>query len=301
MNLKKFIIFSKNKFTVTISDDKHIAEYTFFNPIKIIIIVMIVGFVISVAYVTYLYMVTSKLKEDLEVIKSKKIALMKQVDLKHTELDMVINKLGDYKPLLLVRKGIIDNTMTNKELVSNLDKIDLNFKTRRMLLDEVPSGTPLATKISISSPYGRRISPITNFREFHKGVDLRAELKSKVHATADGIVEFAGYSRGSGYGNLVILTHNFGFRTTYAHLYKVLVKSGSFVKKGDIIALSGSTGKSTGPHLHYEIRYLTILLNPKNFLYWNIRDYKNIFSKEKRIKWKSLIEGIKIQIRKLQQ
>jgi murein DD-endopeptidase MepM/ murein hydrolase activator NlpD len=127
---------------------------------------------------------------------------------------------------------------------------------------------------------------------------MKAKMKTPVYATADGVVEFSGMHKRSGYGNLVIIQHNYGFKTYFGHLNKIAVKAGKFVKKGDLIAYTGTTGMSNGPHLHYEVRYLARVVNPFWFLKWNVTNYQEIFKKEKKIPWQSLIAAtanIKVQ------
>jgi murein DD-endopeptidase MepM/ murein hydrolase activator NlpD len=102
------------------------------------------------------------------------------------------------------------------------------------------------------------------------------------------VVEYAGYRKGSGFGNLIILQHNLGFRTYYAHLHKIQVKSGSFVHKGQQIGLSGNTGRSTGAHLHYEVRHLYKPLNPEPFMQWGLDNFDSLFSRVEEVPWESL-------------
>lgn len=104
----------------------------------------------------------------------------------------------------------------------------------------------------VSSRYGNRIDPFTNRLSFHGGIDLAAPRGTRVFAGKDGTVHFSGI-RG-GYGHLVILEHKFGYQTYYGHLSRRLVKNGQRVKRGEVIGLVGSTGRSTGPHLHFEVR-----------------------------------------------
>ena len=112
-----------------------------------------------------------------------------------------------------------------------------------------PKGWPVEGRIT--SAYGKRENPVHGGYDFHSGVDISVSLGTPVRATADGVVSFSGWSGGS--GNLVALEHGFGYSTFYAHNQRILVKVGQYVKRGDIIAYSGSTGSSTGPHSHYEI------------------------------------------------
>jgi murein DD-endopeptidase MepM/ murein hydrolase activator NlpD len=99
---------------------------------------------------------------------------------------------------------------------------------------------------------------------FHSGVDLAGPEHAKVLATNDGKVEFAGWQ--SAYGNMVDIKHQYGLSTRYAHLERVLVQPEQWVKKGQVIGIQGSTGRSTGHHLHYEVRYQGRAINPNNFL-----------------------------------
>ncbi len=159
------------------------------------------------------------------------------------------------------------------------------------LLQFIPSGSPIEYK-GITSKYGYRIHPTLKRKEFHRGMDMRAKMKTPVYATADGIVEWAGLHKKSGYGKLIILQHNYGFRAYFGHLNKIVIKSGKFVKKGDLIAYTGNSGMSSGPHLHYEIRFIGRAINPFWFIKWNIKNYEEIFKKEKKIPWQSLITAI---------
>ncbi len=116
-----------------------------------------------------------------------------------------------------------------------------------------------------TSGFGTRRNPFNSRRmEFHKGIDLGCHTGTTVHAARKGEVVFTGYEEG--YGKLVIIEHEFGYRSYYGHLGKSLVKSGQIVKPGEIIALSGNTGRSTGPHLHFEIRKNGMAINPQTFL-----------------------------------
>lgn len=113
---------------------------------------------------------------------------------------------------------------------------------------------------SISSPYGPRIHPIQHVSSFHAGIDLAIAEGTRVHAAAPGRVVTAGWE--GGYGLLVVLDHGDGYTTHYGHLSQLLVEGGQFVEVGQVIALSGSTGLSTGPHLHFEVRYNGVAVDP---------------------------------------
>jgi len=125
-----------------------------------------------------------------------------------------------------------------------------------------PKGWPVDG--NVTSLFGKRDHPQTGAAQFHTGVDIAAEPGRPVRATADGIVSFADWSGGS--GNLVALEHGFGFSTYYAHNKMLNVKAGQKVKRGDIIGYIGSTGNSTGPHVHYEVWKEGKPVNPKDYI-----------------------------------
>lgn len=158
---------------------------------------------------------------------------------------------------------------------------------RLFMLRGIPNGLPIK-KGRVTDQFGYRIHPITGKRKMHNGMDWSAKRRTPIFATADGAVEFSGYHKKSGYGKLIIVSHNFGFKTYYGHMDKLLVKNGSVVRKGQLIGLSGNTGASTGPHLHYEVRYLFKPLNPRPFVYWDMENYEQIFTEVKDIAWDSL-------------
>ncbi len=133
-----------------------------------------------------------------------------------------------------------------------------HFKGKRTLLSHTPSVLP--ARGWFTSAFGRRTSPFTNRREFHSGIDIVARQGTPIIAPADGLVIKA--ARDSGYGNLLEIRHMQGIVTRYAHLMKFLVRPGNRVRRGDTIGLVGSTGRSTGPHLHYEVRLNGVAVNP---------------------------------------
>ncbi|MDR1680830.1 MAG: M23 family metallopeptidase [Prevotellaceae bacterium] len=110
----------------------------------------------------------------------------------------------------------------------------------------------------------RAVHPVAGTPQNHNGIDIGIPVGTPIFATGDGVVQTAKYSF-FGYGNYIIINHGFGYSTTYAHLSKIMVTEGQPVKRGEQVALSGNTGKSTGPHLHYEVRYRDKPQNPMNY------------------------------------
>lgn len=176
-------------------------------------------------------------------------------------------------------------------LEKKLENVELTLEQILPMMQYIPNGSPIEYK-GITSRYGYRTHPKLKKREFHRGSDMKASMKTPIYATADAVVEFAGYHKRSGFGNLIILIHNYGFKTYFAHLNKVTVKMGDFIKKGDLIGYTGNSGLSSGPHLHYEVRYIQNTLNPYWFIKWTIENYKEIFTKIKRVPWETLAKTI---------
>ena len=163
----------------------------------------------------------------------------------------------------------------------------------------IPSGSPLK-KTTVTDSYGYRIHPVSKQRKFHRGIDLRAKMRTPVYSTADGVVKYVQSKDRGGFGKVIMIMHNYGFETVYAHLSKTEVKVGQVIKKGQRLGLSGNSGTSTAPHLHYEIKYATKILNPWSFLRWNIKNYESIFKTQRRVEWESLVAMISMHMNKLE-
>ena len=147
-----------------------------------------------------------------------------------------------------------------------LSKVEAKVLQQSVLKEMLPNSSPVSVAYN-SSSYGWRIDPFTGQKAFHEGLDFSAEIGTPIRAAADGIVTLAEVS--GGYGNMVRIDHGSGLETRYGHASKLLVKAGERVVKGQEIALVGSTGRSTGPHLHYEIRLNGDALDPRQYLQKN--------------------------------
>lgn len=163
--------------------------------------------------------------------------------------------------------------MLEKELYTqakSYDEILEMTKTQEIRMENIPAIQPVMNKDlkRVASGYGMRIDPVYHVRRFHQGMDFTAPTGTEVFATGNATVKFSGWKQG--YGNTVILDHGFGYETLYAHLYKSLVRKGQKVRRSDIIALVGNTGKSTGPHLHYEVRLNGKPIDPRNYYFYDL-------------------------------
>jgi murein DD-endopeptidase MepM/ murein hydrolase activator NlpD len=157
---------------------------------------------------------------------------------------------------------LIEGTL---ELKDSFSEVLDAFERQGAKLASVPSINPVASQEAwLSSGFGYRDDPMNGKSRFHEGVDIVAPRGTPVIAPADGVVVYAGWD--NGLGRMVVIAHGYGYSTAYGHCDSLLVGRGERVRRGDVIAYIGSTGRSTGPHLHYEVRLNGKLINPYKFL-----------------------------------
>lgn len=184
------------------------------------------------------------------------------------------------------------NNLSDAELIksvsANMDRLEHQIYTQIKSFDQlkeiasnqkdrlahIPAIQPISElKLrQMASGYGHRVDPIYGTSKFHEGMDFAAEKGTPVYATGDAIVKSAKWH--SGYGNLIELDHGYNYTTRYAHLSKMNVTAGQSVKRGELIGLVGNTGKSTGSHLHYEVRYKGAPQNPVNYYFYDLTPEK---------------------------
>lgn len=162
-----------------------------------------------------------------------------------------------------LKAAILELTETVDARDEYMSSIEAKILQKSVLKDMLPNSSPVDAAFN-SSSYGWRIDPFNGDKAFHEGLDFTANSGTAIHAAADGIVSTA--ERTPDYGNIVKIDHGSGLETRYAHASKLLVKPGERVIKGQIVAQVGSTGRSTGPHLHYEIRLNGNALDPRKYL-----------------------------------
>ena len=150
------------------------------------------------------------------------------------------------------------------------DEIIALAQEQEVRIENLPAIQPVLNKdlTRVASGYGWRIDPVYHTRKFHAGMDFTSHIGTDVYATGNATVKFVGWKQG--YGNCVILDHGYNYETLYAHLSKPLVYVKQKVHRGDIIALVGNTGKSTGPHLHYEVHYKGKAVDPRNYYFQDL-------------------------------
>ena len=176
-----------------------------------------------------------------------------------------IQNPGGFKDAAKLKPAVVNPS----ELTRNAQKIEDTLKSvfsvvdqQRLRLSSTPSIWP--THGYISQAFSRRINPFTGRLEFHSAMDIATQLGNKVITTADGTILVA--ETRENYGKMIIIDHGFGWSTRYGHLASFSVREGQRVKRGDLIGFVGSTGRSTGPHLHYEVRFFDKNVNPWDYI-----------------------------------
>jgi len=202
-----------------------------------------------------------ELTNDIEQNRSVEVNLTNrliQIEEKLLEMQNLLDKKG-IKKKLAIGGEFIPADVLSITYIENMQKdIDELYKT----LKSSPIGMPLSGPVN--SGYGYRKDPFNSKSAFHPGIDIDAKFRQPVKATADGIVKRAGWYHS--YGKSVIIDHKLGYETLYGHLSIIKIKKGQSVKAGDIIGLAGSTGRSSGTHLHYEIINDGKRENPQKYL-----------------------------------
>jgi len=152
--------------------------------------------------------------------------------------------------------------------VKSYDNIAGLIKTQDVKLASIPAIQPVSNKQlnRIASGYGMRIDPVYGTPKMHKGLDFTAPQGTPIYATGNGVVKIAG-NAGNGFGNHVVINHGYGYQTLYGHMYRIKARQGQRIKRGEVIGWVGSTGKSTGPHCHYEVQINGHEVDPVYFFF----------------------------------
>ena len=288
----------KDSLIITISDIDKSKSFSVNKVIKKIIlwIILTVLLVVSISFFTI-----SKLSQSVNNLSTEKDKLRNENYLYSKQIESKIEQISELGSQLKEIEDIIGiNKEEDASLIQRATLAKLTSSEKIFMLQTIPSGCPLK-ECTTTSPFGWRTHPTIQKRQHHNGIDLRAARRTPVKATADGVVRYIQDKNDGTFGRVVILSHNYGFESIYGHLRFVDVKAGDIIRKGQVIARSGNSGRSNGPHLHYEIKHANKVLNPKSFIAWNMKSYEKIFKKQRRVEWESLIKLIKNQQKKLVQ
>ena len=311
----------KNRLIITISDIHGSKQYSVHQIVKMVILFTILTFIL-VGVGTYLYieLLNNRLsglrlehKKEINVLEKTSESYREIIaDLNKEQEDLIFLIRGTSEKLYSVNEQLVEveemigygpdlnasfharmeeeRSKATEVLRQELKEEQLSTIQKTLLFNAIPNGKPLAYK-RISSNYGYRTHPTKKTTSFHPAVDLPATHGTPIYAPASGVVVYA--KRKGNYGKFMLLAHSFGFKTAYGHLSRYAVKSGDYVSKGDLIAYVGSTGRSTGAHLHYEVRYLDKWLDPKPFMSLDLDDINDISVKITKVNWQSILEQTK--------
>ena len=235
------------------------------------------------------------LKDDYAVLQNRVVQLKQQMDELENRDNTVYRAIFESTPIpdsvrvktmekskeVTLVQGLNENQLVSglKDQLNNLslrtafmdksyNEIAGMVKNKEKLLLAIPAIQPVSNKdlSRIGSGFGYRIDPVYKVRKFHAGLDFTSPQGTPIYATADGNVKMAGFDN-SGFGNHVIISHGYGYETLYGHMVRVKAKRGQNVKRGDVIGYVGSTGKSTGPHCHYEVHRNGVPVDPVYYFY----------------------------------
>ncbi|VAW47658.1 Putative periplasmic protein [hydrothermal vent metagenome] len=308
----------RNYFTITISDVHGSRHYSFKQFIRkffwLVLALFVLLWVVGAVSIWWLNYEAKQVEQQHKVIVDAFVE-----DLKSTQADyeILLAEKAHLKEDLEVTSSqvnYLDQTLKGLEelvgeagmetepmpLTERIKQVQLTSLGKNLMLSMIPNGHAVKHFKGITSGYGYRKHPITGKRHLHAGVDYRGKKGAPVIATADGVVSFSGVKKNSGFGQLISVTHSNGFRTVYGHLSNRLVKAGQYVQKGEVIGEIGSTGRSSGNHLHYEVWFVFRRLNPKYFNRWSIENYDELFTSVKGVPWGSLSQAVANRVRKLE-
>ncbi len=300
--MKKLYYFSKSKLQFIEIKNYKVKLFSYFTLAVLIFSAFIFGAYFFINSITNPGNSLIALRSENSMLKKKLLAISDQYDVLNGQIDSLsrhdkeLRLAADLEPIseeekkLGIGGGSFDNSLDflndessfklKKALTfvdevtrkiefekSQYDEIGTKLKENKKLFEDIPAIKPCTGTVGLHG-FGMRLHPILGIRRMHDGIDIITDRGTPVHATGNGKIDFVGYK--GGYGLCIEIDHGFGYRSVYAHLSKANVKRGQNVKRGDVIALTGSTGLATGPHLHYEVHHNGVYENPTGFFFDNI-------------------------------
>ena len=196
-----------------------------------------------------------------------------------------MSKYENYDVIIELNKKIDILTKQIYIQSKSFDELETLVEDKNNMLSSIPAIQPVSkNNCYLASGFGPRIHPIYKIKKMHKGLDFTAKKGTPVYATGDGIIEKARYNKRSGYGKHVIINHNYGYKSLYAHLDKYIVKEKQKIKRGEIIGFVGNTGRSIAPHLHYEIIKNDKKVNPIYYFFndLNSKEYEKLIEQSRK-------------------
>jgi murein DD-endopeptidase MepM/ murein hydrolase activator NlpD len=309
--MKKLYYFSKSK--LQFMDVKHYKTKLFtFLSIGVLCIVALIFTIYSVSLSWFGIDTYTSLSNENRLLRDKLDKVVTQYQSLNNELESLVKinnelriaanlePISEDEQMIGVGGGYFDNTLDFLSVDSNLKlqqalnymdevtrkinfekkqyfDISLKLKENEKLFEALPAIKPCEGTLAMNG-FGMRIHPILNVNRMHDGIDIITDRGTPVYATGNGIAESVGYQ--GGLGLTIEINHGFGYRSIYAHLSKTKVKEGQKISRGDLIGNSGSSGLSSGPHLHYEINHNGVKQNPVEFFFDDLNFFE--YSKNKK-------------------
>jgi murein DD-endopeptidase MepM/ murein hydrolase activator NlpD len=192
----------------------------------------------------------------------------RQKAMEKTKEVQLVNSLGSSELIRSIASQLNNLTLLAAYQEKSFTDIESMVKNKEKLLAAIPAIQPVSDKdlTRIASGFGTRIDPVYKVPKFHAGLDFTAPIGTPIYATADGVVTESGFNTG-GFGNHVVINHGFGYETLYAHMVRTKARIGQKIKRGEVIGYVGNTGKSTGPHCHYEVHRNGTPVDPVYYFY----------------------------------
>ena len=263
----------KNRLSITLTDVTGSRQFSVVRQhlYRILFITLLIILVL-VAYPLWLKSNNSQLLISNNALLEQQHLLQRQTAALHERHQQLNQQLEEQVAELALNQQQFDLLVkqihfTDSDIFSTSDRFDLlsnQIAFRKMLLQIMPNGRPVVYD-RVTSSFGHRTHPFHKKRYLHKGIDVHSRIGTPVVATADGVVTNVQHSA-EGFGKLIKVTHPMGFTTYYGHLKLIDVNTNQVVRKGEVIGYSGNTGRSTGPHLHYEVRFGNVAYDPANFI-----------------------------------
>lgn len=291
----------QNKLVITIADEKGARQFQVHKHIKKIIVWALILFFCFIGGIILLMkflmhtMDVIALEQNIAISEYRYIyqqneILKHKIQQKNNELNMIHQKIGDLESIIGTQK----NNQKIYDKVKEIDLEQLAYQHKEMMLNLIPSGAPILQQAKRQNALPKEYP---NRKKEALGVNFDVSKRTPVYATSDGVVDTLRLNYKKGYGNFIKINHSFGFSSLYAHLDEILLKKGDFVKKGDLIGYSGSSGGVKSPVLYYEVLFLNKILNTEIYVQWNMENFNSLLLNNNTIDWESLVWTIQDVLR----
>lgn len=291
----------QNKLVITIADEKGARQFQVHKHIKKIIVWALILFFCFIGGIILLMkflmhtMDVIALEQNIAISEYRYIyqqneILKHKIQQKNNELNMIHQKIGDLESIIGTQK----NNQKIYDKVKEIDLEQLAYQHKEMMLNLIPSGAPILQQAKRQNALPKEYP---NRKKEALGVNFDVPKRTPVYATSDGVVDTLRLNYKKGYGNFIKINHSFGFSSLYAHLDEILLKKGDFVKKGDLIGYSGSSGGVKSPVLYYEVLFLNKILNTEIYVQWNMENFNSLLLNNNTIDWESLVWTIQDVLR----